>query len=97
MSQNPVPLSTLKQGNRATISDLTNQSRRYRAKLLAMGMTPGTMLRIVRLAPMGDPIELDVRGYRLSLRRQECSAVMVQPAPAEKAMATTESSSEAAS
>ncbi|MEB3357778.1 MAG: FeoA family protein, partial [Synechococcales bacterium] len=42
-------------------------SRAYREKLLSMGLTPGTHFTITRQAPMGDPIELEVRGYKLSL------------------------------
>jgi len=95
MPQDTVPLSSLKQGDRATISDLTNKSRQYRAKLLSMGMTPGTTLRIVRFAPMGDPIELDVRGYRLSLRRQECNTVLVQRSTADNAGQAAAEASEA--
>ncbi|NCU32935.1 MAG: ferrous iron transport protein A, partial [Candidatus Moranbacteria bacterium] len=40
-------------------------------RLLAMGLTPSTPFSIVKVAPMGDPIELSVRGYRLSIRKSE--------------------------
>lgn len=41
------------------------------AQLMEMGMTLGTPFRVVKVAPLGDPIEIDVRGYRLCLRRRE--------------------------
>ena len=53
-------------------------SRGYRRQLLAMGLTPGTGLKVVRRAPMGDPIELEVRGFSLSLRRDEAQCVLVE-------------------
>lgn len=41
------------------------------ARLMEMGMTLGTPFRVVKVAPLNDPIEIDVRGYRLCLRRRE--------------------------
>lgn len=49
-----------------------------RARLLALGVTPGAQVRVVRAAPLGDPIEVEVRGARLSLRRAEAGAVEVE-------------------
>ena len=46
-------------------------------RLLEMGLTPGVALEVVRFAPMGDPIEIKIRGYHLSLRRQEAQVVQV--------------------
>lgn len=46
-------------------------------RLLEMGLTPGVELRIVGVAPLGDPIELEVRGYRLSVRKAEAERVTV--------------------
>ena len=42
-----------------------------RKKMLSMGLLPGTEIEIVRIAPLGDPIEVKVRGYLLSLRKSE--------------------------
>ena len=41
------------------------------SRLMEMGMTTGTPFRVVKVAPLNDPIEIDVRGYRLCLRRRE--------------------------
>jgi len=48
-----------------------------RKRMLEMGLTPGTVVEIVGTAPMGDPMEISVRGYRLSLRREEAGLVEV--------------------
>lgn len=44
-------------------------------RLLEMGVTPGVEIAIVGCAPLGDPLELEVRGYRLSVRKSEASRV----------------------
>lgn len=49
-------------------------------RLLEMGLTIGTECTVVRYAPLGDPMELKVRGYFLSLRAAEAEGVQVQPA-----------------
>lgn len=46
-------------------------------RLREMGLTDGAAVRLVRVAPLGDPIELAVRGYRLSIRRSEAARVSV--------------------
>ncbi len=53
-------------------------ARDYKRKLLAMGLTPGTELQVTRLAPMGDPTQIEVRGFQLSLRKAEADALMVE-------------------
>jgi Fe2+ transport system protein FeoA len=52
-----------------------------RRRLLEMGVTPGCQLRLVRFAPLGDPLEIVVRGYHLSLRRNEAQTIWVRPEP----------------
>jgi ferrous iron transport protein A len=46
-------------------------------RLLEMGVTPGVEIRLVGKAPFGDPLELELRGYRLSIRRQEAARVAI--------------------
>ncbi|EKQ69994.1 Fe2+ transport system protein A [Leptolyngbyaceae cyanobacterium JSC-12] len=53
--------------------------RDYKRKLLAMGLTPGTELRVMRHAPLGDPTEIQVRNFHLSLRKDEADALIVEP------------------
>lgn len=49
-----------------------------RLRLLEMGLTEGAECRVVRYAPLGDPIEVKVRGYFLSLRKEEAAGVLVE-------------------
>jgi ferrous iron transport protein A len=50
----------------------------YKGKLLSMGLTPGTEFLVIRIAPLGDPVEINVRGFYLSLRKQEADALVVE-------------------
>ena len=50
-------------------------------RLLDLGFVPGTAVRVLRRAPLGDPVEYELRGYRLCLRRTEALRVRVEPAP----------------
>ena len=67
-------------GHRGTITGLEGQ-RLLRMKLLDMGLTPGTRVCVKKIAPMGDPIELTVRSYTLTLRKAEAALIAVEPAP----------------
>ena len=49
----------------------------HRQRLLEMGLTVGAEFEVVRFAPMGDPIDIKVRGYHLSLRKREASGVRI--------------------
>ncbi len=48
-------------------------------RLMEMGMVPGSMVRVVKFAPLGDPIQICVRNYHLALRRNEARAITVAP------------------
>jgi Fe2+ transport system protein FeoA len=52
--------------------------RRLSRRLMEMGLLPGTGVRVVRVAPLGDPIELRIRNYSLSLRRAEAAKISVR-------------------
>ena len=69
-------LSELSVGERATITDFIEENDAC-ARLEEMGMTPGEAVEIVRYAPLGDPIEVKVRGYLLSLRKEEADLIQV--------------------
>ncbi|MBN9693402.1 MAG: ferrous iron transport protein A [Verrucomicrobia bacterium] len=74
----PVALSTLTPGSRAVVTEIRIPVE-HRARLLEMGLLAGTAVELVRFAPLGDPIEIKVRGYNLSLRRHEAEQVLVRP------------------
>jgi Fe2+ transport system protein FeoA len=50
-------------------------------RLMEMGLTRGATFQVVRYAPMGDPIEIRVRGYHLSLRKSEAAGIAVEALP----------------
>ncbi len=50
-------------------------------RLQEMGLTVGTTFRVVKVAPFGDPVEIDLRGYRLCLRKHETVGIEVEPLP----------------
>ena len=63
-------------GSHAVVADVIG-SHPAALRLLEMGLTPGTQVRVVGAAPLGDPLELEVRGYRLSVRRSEAASIDV--------------------
>lgn len=71
-------LNEMKVGQQARVTGFTKGSKAYRQKLLSMGLTTGTEFRVTRLAPMGDPVEINVRGFALSLRKDEAAALQVE-------------------
>ncbi len=70
-------LDQLKPGERGIVTGWT--SPEPPSRLLELGILQGTQLEIIRTAPMGDPIDVRVRGYHLSLRRQEAGLIEVRP------------------
>ncbi|PJE80151.1 Fe(2+) transport protein A [invertebrate metagenome] len=71
-------LDEVKVGDTGRISGFGETDLPFRRKLLAMGLTPGTEFTVRRVAPLGDPIELNVRGFQLSMRRKEVATVEVK-------------------
>ena len=71
-------MAELKAGELAEITGYTLGNASYRAKLLALGLTHGVQLKIINVAPLGDPFEIAVRGYHLSLRRDEVGVIKVR-------------------
>lgn len=49
-----------------------------RKRIIDMGLTMRTRLKVIKLAPLGDPIEIQVRGYQLSLRKEEAKEILVE-------------------
>ncbi len=72
-------LADLGVGDRALVRRVTGEVS-LRRRLLELGVLPGTRLEIVRIAPLGDPIEVRLRGYSLSMRREDARIVLVEAA-----------------
>ncbi|MBO4502934.1 MAG: ferrous iron transport protein A [Candidatus Methanomethylophilus sp.] len=69
----------LKVGDSAVILNVGGEGQ-LRKRLLDLGVTKGTKVTMVRIAPFGDPIEIQLRGYRLTLRKSEAAIVEIGPA-----------------
>ncbi len=65
-------------GEEAEIIGYESASKDYRNKLLAMGLTKGTVVTLTKIAPLGDPVEIQVRGFKLSLRKDEVGVLQVK-------------------
>ena len=65
-------------GTKGQVVGYDRVRRGYKGKLLSMGLTPGTEFTVIRVAPLGDPIEILVRGFHLSLRKYEADALVVK-------------------
>ena len=70
-------LRDIKIGERATVVKLEGEGA-IRRRIMDMGITKGTQILVKRVAPLGDPIELTVRGYQLSLRKEDAKKILVE-------------------
>ena len=71
-------LRDLQVGESAVVTGYEGADPAYRRRLLAMGLTKGSVVRLVKVAPLGDPVKVEVRGYGLSLRKAEADALSVE-------------------
>lgn len=76
MSDELILLSQMSVGQRGVIKDFTADNDDYE-RIVEMGVTPGEEIEVIRYAPLGDPIEIRVRGYLLSLRKAEAERIKV--------------------
>jgi Fe2+ transport system protein FeoA len=77
MAATTQPLTSVGLGTVATVAEI-KVSPASRPRLMEMGLLVGTQVELVRFAPMGDPVEIKVRGYNLTLRRQEAEQILVR-------------------
>ena len=71
-------LNNIHVGQTATVLAISPTETGFRRKLLSLGMTPGAQIKVKRLAPLGDPMEIEVRGFSLSLRKSEAQTIQVE-------------------
>ena len=77
-SSRPLTLAELRPGDTCVIREIECNGGDS-ADLLEMGLTSGTPVRLVKFAPLGDPLEIHVRGYHLSIRRHDAQSILVTP------------------
>lgn len=78
MPAEPQTLVSLKLGSAGTVCEIKVPAEQ-RGRLLEMGLLVGTPVELVRFAPLGDPVEIKVRGYHLTLRKHEAEQIWVRP------------------
>jgi len=76
MAATSQPLTALPVGSIATVSEIKVPPE-HRPRLMEMGLLVGTSVELVRFAPLGDPVEIKVRGYHLTLRKHEAEQIWV--------------------
>lgn len=70
----------LRPGEQAKVLGFERGQRDYRHKLLSMGLTPNTTFEVIRHAPLGDPVQIKVRNFYLSLRKDEANLLRIERA-----------------
>ncbi len=68
----------LEVNTKGKVAGYAKGAKPYLAKLLAMGLTKGSEFTVIRVAPLGDPIEISLRGFSLSLRKSEAEVLLVE-------------------
>lgn len=70
-------LNDLKVGGEGVITAV-NGGGELRLRLLDMGLIPGTAVKVIKIAPLGDPIEITLRGYELTIRRERAKEIDIR-------------------
>ena len=70
-------LNEMVQGEQGTVKKVVAEGK-IKRRLFDMGVTPGANVTFKKVAPLGDPIEINIRGYELSLRKDEADKVLVE-------------------
>lgn len=73
-----IQLKDFSPGDRGSVAGYAKADPAYRDRLLSMGLTKGTEFTVSRVAPLGDPVEIEVRGFSLTLRKSEADALLVR-------------------
>lgn len=73
-----ITLNTLHPGENGVVEKITADDPKLKLRLMELGLLKGTPIELVRYAPLGDPIEIKIRGFRLSIRKEEADSVLVK-------------------
>lgn len=75
---NPTSLSVAKTGSRCLVVEIASTPAELRSRLYALGIIPGSVLEILRFAPLGDPMQVKVGGSFISIRKAEANIITVE-------------------
>lgn len=70
-------LRALKIGESGTISKIGTKGS-LKQRFMDMGITKGTAVKVIKIAPLGDPIEIEIRGYNLSVRKEDAEKIEME-------------------
>ena len=70
-------LRDLKPGEEGVVASLGTKGP-IKRRIMDMGVTPGVSIKVIKVAPLGDPIEVNIRGYELSLRKEEANQIILE-------------------
>ena len=73
-----VSIGNLEMNSRGKVVGFGTGAKAYKDKLLAMGLTKGAEFTVTRVAPLGDPVEINLRGFNLTLRKAEAEVLLVE-------------------
>ncbi|KTD14617.1 ferrous iron transporter A [Legionella gratiana] len=73
-----VKITELIQGDKVRLTSFGTTDMQYRRRLLSLGVTCGTEFSVVRIAPLGCPIQIEVRGTALTLRKEEANQLILE-------------------
>lgn len=73
-----VTLNSLHPGESGVVEKITAADPKLKLRLMELGLLKGTPIELVRYAPLGDPIEIKIRGFRLSIRKEEADSVVIK-------------------
>ena len=73
-----IKIKDLKIGEEAEIIGFEQKEKAYRKKLLPMGLIKGSKIKLIKHAPLGDPVEIEIKGFKLSLRKQEAEILLLR-------------------
>lgn len=71
-------LASLKRGEEGVVATVGTENKALCNRLLSMGLVTGTSVKVLQIAPLGDPIKIEALGYKLSLRRDEAETVVLE-------------------
>ena len=71
-------MNMLVAGDQGKVTGFYQAGKAYRKRLLAMGLTPGTKFIVTRFAPLGGPVEIKIRGFSLTLRKNEADILEIE-------------------
>jgi len=77
LTANTIPAGELLPGQKGKILKINGRGEKFK-RIADMGLTPGTIIEIEKEAPLGDPLEIIVKGYHLSLRKEDINHIFVE-------------------